>query len=107
MRPWPCSIIQRATSCVRKCGPLIGRNQFVEALFSRIQNVAAFTRSHAGIVHQQVEASVLAANVFDQSMPVGTRRDVAPTISAPVSAASDSAASLPAAIGRDQGVSFR
>ena len=57
----------------------IGGNQFVEALFRRVQNVAPFPRSNPRIIYQQIEAvRKNPARERDQRSPVLRLRNIAP-----------------------------
>ena len=55
----------------------VGRDQFVEALFGGVEQIAALARGHAGVVHQQVELFKTLAGEGEQRRAIVAAADVA------------------------------
>src|SRR5689334_1616478 len=55
----------------------VGRDQLIETLFSRVENVAAFLRRHAGVIHQQIETGEFTLRERNQRGPVFARGNIA------------------------------
>src|SRR5205807_10041353 len=54
----------------------VGGDEFVEALFGSVQQIATLARRHAGIVHQQVERWIAFACKCKERGPIGRAPDV-------------------------------
>src|SRR5688500_14972279 len=55
----------------------VGGDQFIEALFGRLEYIESLARRHARIVYQQVQTSEFVAGELEQLLPVLTGRHVA------------------------------